>query len=624
MLKPFLLVAALYFVSRTLFVLALGDVFLYGEELEKGFVASTLLAGADVPYHLAPYHSYEGGGFVASHVKALFFVVFGTNVLAHKLAGLAWGLGVLAAVMSLLARHAGRGAALLGGLLVTFGPQHLQKESLLHLGIHYEAILFIALVLDFGLRAAAVPRGERVPSNVLIVLGLASGFGTYFSYQVPLAVLPVIAMLAFIDVRRIFSPVLVVSTILGLAPLAWMAYHVGADVVDLHGEEVGGAIDWGVLPRSLLAALTGPLGGGLALGMVAFGAISAAAGLAFLWPSGARLRAIIAVGAFVDLWIVAAMVTGLVNIDATTSHWFPLLRMAPLVAALLLLVALCAGPAWGAEGEARRSASARVVRSSAALMLGIGLVHTARIIDEGELENARTNVARLRSTLGVEGRAAVAKLGPRLLDARANGDRLPDDPQPFAHWTATIVEGLRTRHTIPDDLLVGDVVAGMTTQTPVSAGPLFDAIRRALPEASEDAIREGLGSPLFHYVARGNVRTQLLRESLHPRYAEALGRYGRYGWVDRAEGLASDLAIAAGTPRGADYLRGVGFRVFRSAVMQPYWGSELVLRPVAVRARLTLALESASDGDREAVLAGFDECARWYGLGLSAGRLEAR
>ena len=46
---------------RLVFVLALGDVFFYGEELEKGTVAKMLLDGIEIPYARMPFHPYEGG-----------------------------------------------------------------------------------------------------------------------------------------------------------------------------------------------------------------------------------------------------------------------------------------------------------------------------------------------------------------------------------------------------------------------------------------------------------------------------------------------------------------------------------------------------------------------------------
>ncbi|MEO0662069.1 MAG: hypothetical protein AAFZ87_11060, partial [Planctomycetota bacterium] len=67
MIRAVVLVSLAYVVARALVVLALGDVFVLGEENEKAFVALALRSGVDVPWARLPYHPYEGGGFLASH-----------------------------------------------------------------------------------------------------------------------------------------------------------------------------------------------------------------------------------------------------------------------------------------------------------------------------------------------------------------------------------------------------------------------------------------------------------------------------------------------------------------------------------------------------------------------------
>ena len=84
------------------------------------------------------------------------------------------------------------GTGVLAGALLVLGPAHFQQESLLHVGIHFESLLWMAIIFDLGLRVAGTPAGSPPDRRVLIGLGLASGFGTYFSYQVPFAVLATI------------------------------------------------------------------------------------------------------------------------------------------------------------------------------------------------------------------------------------------------------------------------------------------------------------------------------------------------------------------------------------------------------------------------------------------------
>jgi hypothetical protein len=147
-LGPLLLVL----VARAALVLALADVFFYGEELEKGTAAKAMLDGLPVPHHCLAYHQYEGGGFVISHAKALAFLLVGESVLAHKLVALSTCLAVLWAGWCLARRHFGLLSAQLFALLYVLAPLTWQKLGLLSLGIHYEASFFVLVLLDLLLR----------------------------------------------------------------------------------------------------------------------------------------------------------------------------------------------------------------------------------------------------------------------------------------------------------------------------------------------------------------------------------------------------------------------------------------------------------------------------------------
>jgi len=175
---PWLL--ALLLLTRAALVLGCADVFFYGEELAKGTAAKALLDGLPTDYFRLNYGTHEGGGFVVSHLKALYFLLVGENVLAHKLAALTVTLLVLLAGWKLCRTHLGEGAATVFGLLFVFCPAAQLRFSLLGLGTHFEALLFIALVLQLALAIAAQaePRARE-----LVALGFVAGFGLYFSLQ---------------------------------------------------------------------------------------------------------------------------------------------------------------------------------------------------------------------------------------------------------------------------------------------------------------------------------------------------------------------------------------------------------------------------------------------------------
>ncbi|MEM1451375.1 MAG: hypothetical protein AAGI22_19815 [Planctomycetota bacterium] len=601
MARILLITGVVYVVLRGLVVLALGDVFFYGEELEKGTVASALIQGVDVPYARLPFHPYEGGGFVASHLKALLFVPLGPHLLAHKVAAIGWGLGVLAAVISLASRHAGLGAGVLAALLLVLGPAHLQRQSLLHLGIHYEALLFIALVFDLGLRVAATPEGERPRPGLLAGLGLAAGFGTYFSYQVPIAVLAVIVLLAVTNWRRIFAPALVAGTLVGLLPLALMALAVGSEIVDIHGSDVGGA---GGAERLFDAILVGTSGWSARIAL-ALGVIAVAVGLKVEPPTGDRRRALLLVSGFAVLWLGFAAASSMIPPMGEAPHWVRFIRFAPFVLSLLLIVALAAGPAVGTSPTDPPGPVRVVVRVASVGLLVVGLVHSGRVVREGDLGAASANVACLTGASGVEIRGALIKIAPRLEDPSI---------EDVALRGAESVRAFRDLDPARPAFVAAELAAAAAHRV---GGVTPDAMVARLVEvlgAPEDDLAVGIGSVVLRSID-GDVRSALSDPAFDPRYAEALGRYG-HGFLSLPYALGDELAVAASTPHEEAFLRGLGRRVMRCSIVQPYWGRELVLRPDRGRARLreTALAAGASEAAVAALVAGFDGAASDFGF----------
>jgi len=173
-------VLALLVLTRAALVLSCADVFFYGEELAKGTAAKALLDRLPAGYLELNYGVHEGGGFAVSHLKALFFVLVGQNLLAHKLAALTVSALILLAGWRLCRVHLGERAALVFGLLFVLCPAAQLRFSLLGLGTHFEALLFIALVLQLALSIGAQAEAS---ARELVALGLAAGFGLYFSLQ---------------------------------------------------------------------------------------------------------------------------------------------------------------------------------------------------------------------------------------------------------------------------------------------------------------------------------------------------------------------------------------------------------------------------------------------------------
>ena len=141
-----LLVLALI-ATRAVLVLSCADVFFYGEELGKGTAAKAILEGLPVAHYRLNYVYHEGGGFVVTHLKALAFLLVGQSLLAHKLVAIATSAILLVVGCMLTYEAFGARAARIFGVMFVLAPDAYLRFSLLSLGTHFEALIFVALVL---------------------------------------------------------------------------------------------------------------------------------------------------------------------------------------------------------------------------------------------------------------------------------------------------------------------------------------------------------------------------------------------------------------------------------------------------------------------------------------------
>lgn len=231
------LVGLLLLVKAAL-VLGMADVFFWLEELEKGAAAKAMLDGLDVPHHQLAYHYYEGGGFVASHLAAVSYLLVGQNLLAHKLVAVGFQVAILLAGCRLAQSLFGARSGLWFGLLFIFGPEAYQKLGLINVGVHFEGCLFQLGVLGVGARILI---GKDVRPRQYLLLGLVTGFGLFYSYQVAVAALWVLLLLLILRTRDLFGLgglAGLLGTAVGAAPLSWMYAQVGEAVFDIHGTAV--------------------------------------------------------------------------------------------------------------------------------------------------------------------------------------------------------------------------------------------------------------------------------------------------------------------------------------------------------------------------------------------------
>lgn len=561
--------AALLLAVRGWLVLALADVFLYGEELEKGTAAKAMLDGIDVAHHRLAYHYYEGGGFVISHLKALAFLLVGESVAAHKLVALVTCLAVFAAGWRLVNHHFGRRAALWYGLLFVFGPASVQKLSLLSLGIHFEATAFLLFVLDEGLRLAwrteegddGAPRPWRVAR-----LGLAAGFGIFFSYQVALAVGYVGLLLLLLRRDAVFGRAGlagVAGLVAGLAPLLVMAALVGGAVLDVHGTALVEGADNGA---RLVAFARSAYADKTALELVPLvlypaSALAAAAFVVAVLPSPLRPRVACLLG-FPLLWFAAYASSGFV-MDAAY-HWYVWGRFAPVWAVALPFVALAIQRARACVG----GVSARLWTAAGAALLALGVLNTARLLAAAHPFEPRRNLAILFGTKGYH----YMGYFPMLL-GHLEGDHAArlrpllgfDEPQRSLLYADLATVGLRG--------FPGGVDEELALLRSLDPDGLLDFARGLGPSIVRRAGRD---------LDRALAAAHAMGGELGERLAEAVGRFGR-DWYFTPQVAEVEIATHRQDPA---FLRGLGARVCRAFVFRAYGGPELVLDPEAARAFL--------------------------------------
>ena len=430
--RPIAAGIALLLATRVTLLCSLADVFFHGEALAKAASARALVSGADLPRSMLPYVQYEGGGFVFSHLEALGFALLGPSLLTLALVALSWLL--LSASVAILMVHAafGRAAAWCFAALFALAPGAFQRMSLLGLGIHFEALLFVALVLLLAVRAADRDSSSRA---MWLALGAAIGFGAYFSY----ATLP-ISLAAWLWVllssprkQRIrgLAPT-VLGVAMGSAPLIGMSLAVGAEVFDVHGQELLPAPTL-VGPFALLSDLCGILYRGssaLTLAALVGAACVCAMTCRPLLRSPSRQHVLL-VGACALAFALAYILSGFD--EPSLNHGFHLKRLSP----LWFLLTVATSAAIASAARAPRPAKRILAGAAFALLAALGLRDWVLAVNQGARGFALDGGALLADTRGFAWTAYVRALAPRIPgDDRERARRLlqlaPDDVEALA------------------------------------------------------------------------------------------------------------------------------------------------------------------------------------------------
>ncbi len=539
------LLLLLLVVARALPVLALGDVFYYGEELPKSAATKAILDGLDVPYHHLNYMPHEGGGFVVIHLRMLWFALVGPSLLAVKLTALTTSLLILAAGYRVARHWFGDVAALIFGLLFVLAPRAVQCFSLLSTGTHFESVLFLVLVLHLGARAAFEERGH----GAHLLLGLAVGFGTYFSYQTVAIAIPVAAAILWTRRRALLDPRLgsaLAGVALGALPL-WLTLAAGAgeagQVRDVPlfaslADSAGRAAKDVVVPlRENLGGL-GWLAFALHLGLIAYG------GLAVV-RDGARRSVYRLTLAYVLVFCVFFFFAGL-SIGGGTTFLFFLRWSGVWLAGTLLVAAVLARMMAGEAPGVRWGA-----RAALAFLLLLGVVETVRLTAGGRA-SLGTNVDLLLHTKGYEYQGYLDHLVHRM-----EGN--------LAERLAVLAE-----YDDDDEMVLPAVVAALIEGTRLKPADGVKLCRTLGDERAQNAML-GLGG-LHYRRAKGDIGRAIallnVADPDAPLHARAIGRFGTYG-RPMVEYLEAELAVDAPPRWRAEYHRGLGYRVYRIFQLDP-------------------------------------------------------
>ena len=575
---------ALLVLARLAVVASIGDVFGYGEEFVKGAAAKAMIDGLPIEHHRLAYGYHEGGGFAVTHLKALLFLVMGPSVLANKVAAILLAAVLMLVVVAFAREHLGhddeedrdrtsRRAAWIAATLFVLAPTNFVRFSLLSLGTHFEAQIFTLLVLHFTLR---LTRRDTGRSSDAVALGLAGGFGLYFS----LTILPALAAAALWIVLRRRGRVFGRETtwavggfVVGALPLWIMLSLIGKEAVVVGGHEA--TTGWSAF-CSALGGIPGPILRARDPWVIVHAALFA---VAIVWGAVAcARRAHALVGATLALYALAYAISGfaLAYDPDSKAAWFFLLRLVPFWLAATIFAAHGVSILWDRGGA--------WARGLAVLVAGVAVLNGARDLwgscAAGRPSAPLENLAILARTKGYVFAEYFDKMHEHV-----GGDR--EDS----------VRVLGAYHEDPRRLL------------PALTQSLFDHWKDT-PEAAVEYVRgrfgadarfalRGLGRVMhpgwIHDVPAAFARLETMPEDAREPLAEALGRTPLFPYFLERR---LNEAVAQEVPERwrAAWLRGCGWRAHHTFPFRPDLADAFVAsRPESERAALRAGLEEARE-----------------------------
>ena len=206
------------------------------EEQARGILPLHLDQGLLMPFNMYQFDEYNGGGMVVGLLAYPFFHFLGPTYLSLKIPALLFSLALFTLLFVIAYRFFDRRTAIVLGVMFVFAPAHYLERSLIAFGNHMEVATFVAaallLFLIFQRRektAGVIPR-----AGLMLLLGLVSGFGFYFMYDL-LSFLVVLVLMYVATVRRWrFAALdgLCFAAAFYVGFLPWMVFHHDFLVVD--------------------------------------------------------------------------------------------------------------------------------------------------------------------------------------------------------------------------------------------------------------------------------------------------------------------------------------------------------------------------------------------------------
>jgi len=553
---------------RGFLVLSCAEVFFYGEELAKGGAAKAILDSPPIPYHQLVYAYHEGGGFVIAHARALAFLLVGESLLATKLVAIATSALVLVVGITFARESFGRRASIVFGVLFVLCPDAWLRFSLLSIGTHFEALFFECAILLLAFR---ILRSAPDRARDWILLGLASGFGIYFSLVIAAAIAAAGAMLLVGLRARILGRGLALATaaaIVGASPLLWMLGRVGIDAIRVRGQSVAGGEPSS--PISTLGDLLAPLvANGRVDDWLQF-AILGSAALSSAWilrERGSRLAALGILG-FLGVYFALYLGSGLAT--SMNGLWLLWWRMSP----TWFFATLLAAAVIDALLTRRRAFASAIL----AVLVAAGLMDVVRLARTGRPDLIPANAAFLARAKGYD----FAEYFDQIVHHLDGDDR----------------ERIRVLLALRDDthLLPSAIAHNVFEESELPFERVLDTSRVEFGPRFDDALL-GLGHHLHprpdYDISAAFERLAESPADLRTQLARALGRTG-LGQRFRRDRLVEQIETPVPPEFRDAFLEGVGWRIWRAYLLDPAGGLAFIeARPVEERAALMrgLALE---------------------------------